>query len=284
MTPNGGSSFFCQPAGCTGATQQGMPNLSPAQGPLRYVSHAMPFCTDRPDERRPTCHRCEKGSHTCLGYDRPLIFVHQHPGETQSDGAPNHKVDADSWAVSAPLPSDVGHAGAVLDLHGFKDEIVISHLLSTFTIGLRGSLPRGTDVPTMVTILTGGGTSGAYLSGLGLAQAFFGHIHKVDSMVAESATAYGRALARLRRDLQLQGPAAQSRAYMNLWTSLFLALYEMVCSAGPSNWLQHSLGVSALVRHLPSSDAANGRRKWLDQRGSRADRPMPCWRSAAPSS
>lgn len=110
-------------------------------------------------------------------------------------------------------------------------------------------MPRGTDAPTMAAVLTSrNSTSGAYLSGLGLAQAFFGCLHKDDDMVRQSAQLYGRALTSLRGDLQLADrKEARSRAYLNLWTSVFLGLYEMVSSFGSSNWLQHSMGVSALV-------------------------------------
>ncbi|KAK2608876.1 hypothetical protein QQS21_002589 [Conoideocrella luteorostrata] len=150
----------------------------------------------------------------------------------------------------AGIPSDVGYSGASLDLSGFQDDIVISYLLSKFSIGFGDRIPNGADAPTMAVVLTGGmGKSSAYLSGLSLAQAFFGRVHNDDEMSRQSVQLYGRALTNLRRDLQLADQEeARPRAYMNLWTSLFLGLYEMVSSAGSSKWLQHSMGVSALTQ------------------------------------
>lgn len=138
-----------------------------------------------------------------------------------------------------------------MQLHGFKDEIVISHLLEKFRIGFAGKFSRGTDAPTMRAILTTGkGQSNAYLSGLGLAEAFFGRTQKVNDLVFHSAELYGRALRNLRDDLQLTDKSlAQERAYMNIWNCVFLGLYELVTSTNASNWLQHTRGVAALVSY-----------------------------------
>lgn len=227
------------------------------------------------DERRPTCVRCDKGHYTCLGYDKPLIFVHHGPnqpsivsateagltGESKrkkvtrcKNGASGNttliKAHSDSTPSPATIPQgDVGFVGRDLDLSGFADDIVIAHLLSKFGIGFGKYASRAADAPTMAGVLTSrNNASSAYLSGLGLAQAFFGSIHKDDAMVRQSAMLYGKALTSLRGDLQLADQKlARSRAYMNLWTCVFLGLYEMVLSAEPSNWLQHVMGVSALV-------------------------------------
>lgn len=231
------------------------------------------------DERHPTCERCEKGSHKCLGYEQPFIFVHQvprYPGTTSvpapapcSSSKPKAKptenpttkhendhrqrVLAKAKANSPPSTlatvSSVGFPRTRLDLRGFQDEIVIAHLLSKFTIGFGHDMPRGTDAPTMGAVLTSRNSkSSAYLSGLGLAQAFFGRLYKDDGMIRQSALLYGKALTSLRGDLQLANlEEVRSRAYLHLWTSVFLGLYEIVSSAGSSNWLQHSMGVSALV-------------------------------------
>ncbi|KAL3952102.1 hypothetical protein ACCO45_013819 [Purpureocillium lilacinum] len=37
---------------------------------------------------------------------------------------------------------------------------------------------------------------------------------------------------------------------MNLWSTIFLGMYEMVSNCGSSNWLEHSRGVSALTHAL----------------------------------
>lgn len=151
--------------------------------------------------------------------------------------------------MPAKASSGVKQISPMLHLDGFREDIVISHLITKLAIGLGQRLPRGTDAPTMAAVLLSrNGQSVAYLSGLGLAEAFFGRIHKVDGMLDHSALLYGQALRSLRDDLQLvdQG-AARSRAYLNLWSSLFLGMYEVVSSSSLSNWLEHSRGISALV-------------------------------------
>lgn len=106
-----------------------------------------------------------------------------------------------------------------------------------------------TDAPTMASVLTShNANSNAYLSGLGLAEAFFGRVQKVDGMTEHASELYGQSLRNLRDDLQLTDQkVARSRAYMNLWSCVFLGLYEIVAASGQSSWMQHSKGMGILV-------------------------------------
>lgn len=178
--------------------------------------------------------------------------------ELSSSPKRNHsQQNTDEWTVvllnrAGSPPETVKKAvPPTMQLHGFKDEIVISHLLEKFRIGFAGKFSRGTDAPTMRAILTTGkGQSNAYLSGLGLAEAFFGRTQKVKDLIFHSAELYGRALRNLRDDLQLTDKSiAQERAYMNIWNCVFLGLYELVTSTNASNWLQHTRGVAVLVSY-----------------------------------
>lgn len=142
----------------------------------------------------------------------------------------------------------------MLSLHGFRDDIVISHMLVKLSHGLGVRTSPG-DAPTMAAALhhtPDGEPSAAFMAGLGLSEAFFGKIHKVKSLVEHSALLYGSALGRLRDDLQkIDQAAVRQRAYQNLWSSVFLGMYELVAasSSSPSSWLDHARGVSALVSH-----------------------------------
>ncbi|CEJ89978.1 hypothetical protein VHEMI05791 [[Torrubiella] hemipterigena] len=141
-------------------------------------------------------------------------------------------------------------------LNAFKDEIVICHLLEKFSIGLGPSMAGVTDAPTMASVLTShNANSNAYISGLGLAEAFFGHVQKVDGMTEHASELYGQALRNLRDDLQLTDQkVARSRAYMNLWSCVFLGLYEIVAASGQSSWMQHSKGMGILTELLGPSN------------------------------
>ncbi|OAQ71864.1 C6 finger domain-containingprotein [Purpureocillium lilacinum] len=216
------------------------------------------------DERRPTCERCEKGYHHCLGYDQPLIFVNKGVGVAPPPQGPrNRKLSPDtgssgsasdsetSFAIITRPSSSVGYVKPMLKLDGFKDDIVISHLITKLA-AVGHQFSKGTDAPTLAGVLTASnGKSVAYIAGLSLAEAFFGRIHRVQGMLDHSATLYGRALRSLREDLVLlDRGAGLSRAYMNLWSTIFLGMYEMVSNCGSSNWLEHSRGVSALTHAL----------------------------------
>lgn len=133
---------------------------------------------------------------------------------------------------------------------GFKDNIVISHLLVKFQVIMAGALPRNTDAPTIPAIFFNNNrTTTAYTSGLSVAEALFARLHGDEDMLCHSAMLYGTALKRLRGDIQqIEQDEVKARSYMNLWSSVFLRLYELMTASTPTSWLEHSRGLSALVR------------------------------------
>ncbi|KAJ6441039.1 C6 finger domain-containingprotein [Purpureocillium lavendulum] len=208
------------------------------------------FFSSGPDERRPTCERCEKGYHRRVGYEKPQVFVNKGVGMSHSITtiARGRKVTPESESSGSTSGSDrssgfvdktagsIGCVKPMLKLDGFKDDIVISHLIAKLaTVGYKFS--KGTDAPTMAGVLMGSnGQSVAYIAGLSLAEAFFGRIHKIQGMVDHSVSLYGQALRSLREVLKLLDQrAGRSRTYMNLWSTNFLGMYEMVSSGGSSN-------------------------------------------------
>ncbi len=136
-----------------------------------------------------------------------------------------------------------------LTLDGFKDNIVISHLLVKFQVIMAGALPTNTDAPTMPGVfLNYSRTSTAYVAGLCVAEALFGRVHSDEDMMHHSALLYGTALKNLRTDLEhIDRDEVRSRSYMNLWSSVFLGMYELMTASTPLSWLEHSRGLSALA-------------------------------------
>ncbi len=137
-----------------------------------------------------------------------------------------------------------------MKLDGFRDGIVISHLLLKFQAIVEGNTPGSTDAPTFAGIfLAGDRQSTAYTSGLSVAEALFGRMHFDEALIQHSAVLYGRGLKRLQSDLQnMEKEEIGARSYMNLWSSTFLGIYEMMTASTPMSWLEHSRGLSALVR------------------------------------
>lgn len=177
------------------------------------------------------------------------------PSTHYSASSPSTLASDDDWAFILPKKKALSPARQVcrsVPLNAFKDEIVICHLLERFSIGLGPSMMGAADAPTMTAVLMSqDAKSNAYISGLGVAEAFFGRVQKVHGMVDHSAELYGQALRSLRDDLQMvDKTAARAKAYMNLWTCVFLGLYEMVSTSGASNWMQHSHGLGALTQLL----------------------------------
>ena len=217
------------------------------------------------DQRRPTCERCKKGMHKCLGYDEPFLFVNQAlpSGEqpTSKKTADEHKqfwgryedfvAGKSSTPPLAATPEEmaISPISPVVPLTGFKDNIVISHLVSNLRIGMEQNPESSNDAPTMRSAMESfGGQTAAYISGLGVAEAYFSRIHKVDDMLLHSGVLHGQALRRLRVDLDsLDESVDKSSVFLSLWTAYFLSLYELVASSSTSRWLQHVQGVSALV-------------------------------------
>lgn len=92
-------------------------------------------------------------------------------------------------------------------------------------------------------------SSPAHLSGLALAGALFGRVHNVHALVEHSAELYIRAMRLLRLDMGRK-LGASARAYNQVWSCLFLGLYETVCGAESTSWLGHARGLSALIQSL----------------------------------
>lgn len=162
-----------------------------------------------------------------------------------------------------------------MKLDGFRDGIVISHLLLKFQAIVEDNAPGATDAPTFAGIfLAGNRHSTAYTSGLGVAEALFGRMHCDENLIQHSAVLYGRGLKRLQSDLQnMETEEVRARSYMNLWSSTFLGMYEMMTASTPMSWLEHSRGLSALVRVLCNiSDAT--RANELTNRHNRWDQKL----------
>ncbi|TQV94854.1 C6 finger domain-containing protein [Cordyceps javanica] len=140
----------------------------------------------------------------------------------------------------------------MMKLDGFRDGIVISHLLVKFQAIIEGNTPESTDAPTFTDIfLVGNHQSTAYISGLSVAEALFGRLHGDDALIQHSAILYGRGLKRLQFDLQnIEKEEIRAHSYMNLWSSIFLGMYEMMTASTPMNWLEHSRGLSALMQSI----------------------------------
>ncbi|OAA67766.1 Zn(2)-C6 fungal-type DNA-binding domain protein [Akanthomyces lecanii RCEF 1005] len=140
----------------------------------------------------------------------------------------------------------------IVKLDGFRDGIVISHLLLKFQAIVEGNTPGSTDAPTFAGIfLAGDRQSTAYTSGLSVAEALFGRMHFDEALIQHSAVLYGRGLKRLQSDLQnMEKEEIGARSYMNLWSSTFLGIYEMMTASTPMSWLEHSRGLSALTESL----------------------------------
>lgn len=147
-----------------------------------------------------------------------------------------------------------------LSLDGFRDGIVISHLLVKFQALVEGNKPEGEDAPTLAGVLLNGDRqTTAYIAGLSIAEALFGRMHSDDELVRHSGILYGQALKRLQSDIRnIDQAEVRARSFMNLWSTTFLGLYEIMMASTPMSWLEHSRGLSALV----SCDKTS-RRTWL---------------------
>lgn len=138
---------------------------------------------------------------------------------------------------------------ATMKLDGFRDGIVISHLLLKFQALVEGNTPHSSDAPTFAGVfLAGNRHSTAYISGLSVAEALFGQMHCDEAMIQHSGILYGRGLKQLQSDLQNRdNEEVRARSYMNLWSTTFLGMYEIMTASTPRSWLEHSRGLAALV-------------------------------------
>lgn len=228
---------------------------------------------------RPTCEKCRKGFHKCRGYDEPCIFVHTHvqPADKSPKPAPRKtsqlSISPKSDVISptpnsSPSPSPwPGQDVAVRDSHivpaamsmiAFADEIVIAHLMSQMAMS-----PR--DIPSSSSTITNPSPQdlvltshrqptppAAYISALSVAKALFGRINNQQQMMRDATQLYGQALQCLRDNIESLPSGEDTntdsgRPLESLWSSLFLGMYEMISTSGSADWLQHSLGVAALV-------------------------------------
>ncbi|KAJ6779735.1 hypothetical protein PWT90_02078 [Aphanocladium album] len=155
-------------------------------------------------------------------------------------------------------------------LDGFRDGIVISHLLLKFQAIVEGNTPGASDAPTFAGIfLAGDRKSTAYISGLSVAEALFGRMHCDETLIQHSGILYGRGLKRLQSDLlNMEKQEVRARSYMNLWSSTFLGMYEMMTASTPTSWLEHSRGLSALTHSLgpEAFQSASARRLFYSNR------------------
>lgn len=222
------------------------------------------------DERRPICSRCEQGKHECLGYIKPFVFLSQDfniptPSASQSSSSarsipkkpPSRPFShcSESEAAAADLTVLAFRAASTqcqakicdsLPLNAFQSKMVISYLLECFS--LRLPCNSAGDAPTMdVMVSSKYVSSSAYLAGLGLAEAFFGHMQKSSCLLTRSVETYGRALRHLRKDFETAGKWTSAQTFVALWACEFLALYELINPTSPCNWMDHGRGMGLLV-------------------------------------
>ncbi|KAH7151228.1 hypothetical protein DER46DRAFT_629062 [Fusarium sp. MPI-SDFR-AT-0072] len=174
------------------------------------------------DEQRPTCERCNKGFHPCK-YDENLVFVN-HLHDAAKTVRPH---DPEPQSPNALLRrEDFKQIPVTIDLHGFKNEVVISFFVSNLFVL---------------------GDSTASMSGLCVAEAFFSSMHGIPEMKVHASMLYGRAVKRLKADLGRRTEMSTSLPHTTIWSALFLGVYEMISSDSMSNWLQHCHGVAVLT-------------------------------------
>jgi hypothetical protein len=191
------------------------------------------------DERRPTCERCDKGYHPCQ-YDDNLVFVnHLYDATETTEDPESHSTNVLSQRENyEQIP-------AKIDLHGFKNEVVISFFVNNLFVLVKSPLEDGSSI---LNLFSGNADSTACMSGLCVAEAFFSSMHGIPEMKIHAYALYGQAVQRLKADLGMRTEASTSLPHTTIWSALFLGVYEMISSDSMSNWLQHCHGVAALVR------------------------------------
>ncbi|KAF5690513.1 endoglucanase EG-II [Fusarium denticulatum] len=139
---------------------------------------------------------------------------------------------------------DVKQMPASIDLHGFKNEVVISFFVNNLFVLVKSPLDDGSSI---LHVFSGEADSTAGISGLCVAEAFFSSIHFIPEMKVHASTLYGRAVQKLKTDLGTKTETLRSLPHATIWSALFLGVYEMISSDSMSNWLQHCHGVAALT-------------------------------------
>ncbi|KAF7556221.1 hypothetical protein G7046_g6366 [Stylonectria norvegica] len=182
------------------------------------------------------------GAHKCLGYHQPRTFISFGTGQvspptsvvadatlsTSGDDVVKSKSgDASLLSTVTAIDSDVSTAilrarhtvfdvPSTLSLVAFKNSIVISHFMANFMINSPENSAHSDPMTVSAILYNSNASPAAYTSGLSVAEAFFGRLHRIDEMAEQSAQHYSQALRKLREELQGVGQSA-SRLYANLW-------------------------------------------------------------------
>ena len=130
------------------------------------------------------------------------------------------------------------HLPFELNLSAFQEQISVTFLVQNFLGHLdtgRKSLLPAWDVNNV------SGTARSSVHALALA--FFGKAHHQQNIVDQGADCYGKALRKLRDDLNDEQAMWSSSV---LLSSILLARYELVASTGSAGWIQHAGGVEKL--------------------------------------
>ncbi|KAF4500222.1 transcriptional regulatory [Fusarium agapanthi] len=167
--------------------------------------------------------------------DRPArgaikVFIHANP-EPQPHNALTRRGDFKQMPVT-------------IDLHGFKNELVISFFVNNLFYLVKSPLEDGSSI---LALFLGEAGSTAVMSGLCVAEAFFSSMHCIPEMRVHASALYGQAVQKLKTDLGTRTEASTPLPHSIIWSALFLGVYEMISSHSMSNWLQHCHGVAALT-------------------------------------
>lgn len=125
-----------------------------------------------------------------------------------------------------------------LSYAAFQEPICVTFLVQNFLGHLdtgRQSLLPAWDVDNV------SGTARDSIDALALA--FFGKAHHQQKIVDQGAACYGKALQKLRHDLNDQSARWSSSV---LLSAILLARYELVSSTGSAGWIRHAGGVERL--------------------------------------
>lgn len=193
------------------------------------------------DEQRPTCKRCSKGFHPCQ-YDDKLVFVNHLHDAAQTVRPQDAKLQSPNALTQR---GDFKQIPVIIDLHGFKNEVVISFFVKNLFLLVKSPIEDGSSILNLFSNET---DSTAGMSGLCVAEAFFSTMHCIPEMRVHASALYGKAIQKLKVDLGTRTEASRPLPHATIWSALFLGVYEMISSDSMSNWLQHCHGVAALVR------------------------------------
>ena len=128
-----------------------------------------------------------------------------------------------------------------LNYTAFQEPICVTYLVQNFLGHLdtgRKSLLPAWDVDNV------SGTAKDSVNALALA--FFGKAHHQPKILDQGADYYGKALRKLRRDLDDEKARWSSSV---LLSSILLARYELVSSTGSKGWIQHAGGVERMFEY-----------------------------------